>query len=198
MKLLLATGNAHKVREIKPFLDGLDVQLLILRDFPEIPAVVEDGETLEENARKKAALPAAALGLWTLADDTGLEVEALGGEPGVRSARYAGEDCDFKANIDKLLRELRVVEDGARQATFRTVAALSSPEGQVVCVEGRLDGTITESARGTEGFGYDPVFLVPELGKTLAEISAEEKNRISHRGKAIRAILPRLKEILQA
>ncbi|MFH2203731.1 MAG: XTP/dITP diphosphatase [Elusimicrobiota bacterium] len=198
MKILLATGNPHKAREVAPLLSGIDVELLTLADLPEIPAVVEDGATLDANARKKALEPAAASGLWTLADDTGLEVEALDGAPGVYSARYAGEGCDFAANIEKLLRELRGVPEARRGAAFRTVVALASPSGEVRCVEGRLDGRIAEAAAGGGGFGYDPLFFVPELGRTLAEISAEKKNEISHRGRAIRAIVPALRDVIAA
>lgn len=198
MKLLIATGNKHKVREISSLLEGMSVELLSLADFPDIPEVVEDGVTLEENASKKALQPAQASGLWTLADDTGLEVDALGGAPGVYSARYAGEGCDFSANTQKLLKEMDGIAPEKRTAAFRTVVALSSPDGDVRCVEGRLEGRISEEASGSEGFGYDPVFLIPDLGKTLAEISAEKKNSISHRGRAIRAILPEIKKILAA
>lgn len=193
MKLLLGTGNRDKVREISAILAGSDVELVSLTDFPEIPEVVEDGETLEANARKKALLPARASGLWTLADDTGLEVDALDGAPGVYSARYAGEDCSYSDNVEKLLRELKGVKPPRRTAVFRCVMALASPEGEVRLREGRLPGVISESPAGSNGFGYDPVFLLPERGKTFAELSTEEKNRISHRGLALRAMAEVLK-----
>lgn len=193
MKLLLATGNAHKAREITPLLRGLRAEIVTLKDYPGLPATIEDGRTLEENACKKALEGALATGEWTLADDTGLEVEALGGAPGVYSARYAGPGCDFRANIDKLLGALRGVPEGKRAAVFRCVVALSSPEGMVQIREGRLEGRITESPAGEGGFGYDPVFYVPALNRTLAELAFEEKNEISHRAKAVAAILPLLR-----
>ena len=198
MKLLVATGNRHKLEEIAEILrrpaaaanpsNGGSVpesppefELLSLADFPGIPPVVEDGRTLLENAVKKAMLPALASGLWTVADDTGLEVPALGGAPGVYSARYAGPDCDFAANCRKLLDEMKAVPTAERSAVFRCVIALSSPGGQVQVAEGRLEGRITGAPAGSGGFGYDPVFFVPARGKTLAEMSAAEKNSISHR-----------------
>lgn len=199
IKLLLATGNPHKAAEIRPLLasQGLEVELKTLKDFPEIPEPIEDGRTLEENARKKAVGPAKASGLWTLADDTGLEVEALGGAPGVYSARYAGEDCDFAANIDKLLRALSGIGAARRGARFRCVLALASPLGEVHTEEGRLEGRIAERPSGAEGFGYDPVFFLPELGKSLAELPFAEKNRISHRARAIEAISPLLRTLVK-
>lgn len=197
MKLLLATGNAHKAREMREILRGFPVELATLADMPGIPAVVEDGRTLEENAVKKAIAPALASGLWTLADDTGLEVEALGGRPGVYSARYAGPDCDFAANCRKLLDEMRAVAKPQRKAVFRTVVALASPDGLVQYREGRLEGRISESPAGANGFGYDPIFYIPDEGRTLAELSAEEKNRLSHRSQGLQAILPILKEVVR-
>lgn len=192
MKLLLATGNSHKARELAALLEGRGVELATLKDFPAIGPVVEDGETLLQNAVKKAIQPALLSGLWTLADDTGLEVEALGGRPGVYSARYAGPDCDFAANCRKLLSEMRGVPQAKRIAVFRCVVALSSPEGVVQCREGVLEGRIAESPSGTHGFGYDPVFYIPDEGLTLAELGDGDKNRISHRARALNAILPLL------
>ena len=197
MKLLLATGNAHKAREMREILKDFPVELTTLAEMPEIPAVVEDGRTLEENAVKKAIAPALASGLWTLSDDTGLEVEALGGRPGVYSARYAGPGCDFQANCRKLLEEMREVPRPRRNAVFRTIVALSSPEGMVQYREGRLEGRIAEAPAGTNGFGYDPVFYIPEEGRTLAELSEAEKNRLSHRSQGLQAILPVLKEVVR-
>ncbi|MDE2237840.1 MAG: tetratricopeptide repeat protein, partial [Elusimicrobia bacterium] len=145
---------------------------------------------LEGNAAKKARECARACGLWSLADDTGLEVAALGGAPGVRSARYAGEDCDFSANNAKLLEALR--SKPSRAARFRTVMALCGPSGEPALEEGVLEGEIAEACRGANGFGYDPLFLIPELGLTLAQLEPERKNALSHRGKALRAIVPRI------
>ena len=195
MKLLLATGNDHKAREISALLARTRLELATLKDFPAVPAVVEDGRTLMENAVKKAVEPALVTGLWTLADDTGLEVEALDGRPGVFSARYAGPDCDFAANCRKLLSELEGVPMPARKAAIRTVVALSSPEGRVQCREGRLEGRIASAPVGKNGFGYDPVFFIPDEGRTLAQLSDEEKNGLSHRALALKAILPVLEDL---
>lgn len=197
MKLLLATGNAHKAREMREILGHLPVELATLADLPGIPEVVEDGKTLEQNAVKKAIGPALASGLWTLADDTGLEVAALDGRPGVYSARYAGPGCDFAANCAKLLDEMRSVPGPRRSAVFRTIVALASPEGLVQYREGRLEGRISLAPSGANGFGYDPVFYIPDEGRTLAELSNEEKNRLSHRAQGLQAILPLLKEVVK-
>lgn len=193
--MLLATRNAHKTAEIAHIGRGLAIEWVSLGAFPDIPEVEEDGATIEENAAKKALLPARASGLWTLSDDTGLEVEALGGQPGVRSARYAGDGCDYAANNAKLLEALAGRPAGQRTAAFRCVMALASPEGRVILEEGRVEGLITEAPRGDGGFGYDPVFLVSGAGRTLAEMSAEEKNRVSHRSRALARMRPHLEQI---
>lgn len=195
MKLLLATGNEHKARELGALLGRTRLELTTLKEFPAVPPVVEDGRTLMENAVKKALEPALATGLWALADDTGLEVEALGGRPGVFSARYAGPDCDFKANCEKLLGELEGVPPPARRAVFRTVVALASPEGRVQCREGRLEGRIASHPVGKNGFGYDPVFFIPDEGRTLAQLDDDEKNALSHRALALKAMLPVLEDL---
>lgn len=195
MKLLLATGNEHKARELGALLGRTRLELTTLKEFPAVPPVVEDGRTLMENAVKKAVEPALATGLWALADDTGLEVEALGGRPGVYSARYAGPGCDFKANCEKLLGELEGVPPQARRAVFRTVVALASPEGRVQCREGRLEGRIASHPVGKNGFGYDPVFFIPDEGRTLAQLDDDEKNALSHRALALKAMLPVLEEL---
>ncbi|MDE1976352.1 MAG: RdgB/HAM1 family non-canonical purine NTP pyrophosphatase [Elusimicrobia bacterium] len=194
-RLFLATGNLHKVREIAQALGGLDVALVLPKDCPGFPEIDEDQPTIEGNARKKAQIGARFCGSWALADDTGLEVEALGGHPGVYSARYAGPGCDFADNIRKLLSELQGVP-APRRAVFRTIMALAGPDGSVVCEEGRLEGEIILEPRGRDGFGYDPVFYVPEEKRALAEMSLEEKNRLSHRSRALAAILPRVKRAL--
>jgi XTP/dITP diphosphohydrolase len=194
MKLLLATGNPHKVREISEILDDPGLELLSLKDIPGLRHAEEDGSTLEENARKKASQAAESSGLWALADDTGLEVDALGGAPGVHAARYAGEGCSFADNVRKLLRALDGVPRERRCAAFRCVVALCGPGGEHLS-EGRLEGLILDKEAGSGGFGYDPVFFVPSAGKTLAEMSALEKNRISHRAMALRGVAPRLKEL---
>ena len=208
-ELLLATKNKHKVREIAPLLSGLHLRLRTLDDFPGMPMAEEDGKTLKENARKKALAAAEFSGLWTLADDTGLEVDALKGKPGIYSARFAGPPipllalpraplssagprCDFRENIRKLLRLMKGVELKKRTALFRCAVALAGPNGKVRIAEGTLRGLILRRPRGAGGFGYDSVFFVPDCGKTLAEMSLREKNRMSHRALALRRIRPRL------
>lgn len=185
-QLVLATRNLDKAREIQALLGDLGIAIRTLADFPDVPDVVEDGETCRANAIKKAVAVARHTGLVTLADDTGLEVEALGGRPGAFAARYAGEHASYEDNCRKLLKELAGVPRGKRRARFITVAAVALPAGEAQTAEGILEGEITEASVGTGGFGYDPVFRVPEIGKTLAEIPPEEKNRISHRARAFR------------
>lgn len=185
MKLVIATRNAHKLEEIRAIFDfqGLDVHSAF--DFPEIPDVVEDADTFEGNASKKAVEIAKATGCWSLADDSGLEVEALDGAPGVYSARYAGEPCSYEKNNEKLLLEL--AGNTKRAARFRTVIALSDPEGSVKTVEGFCSGKIIDELRGTNGFGYDPLFVPEGFGKTFAELESSVKNKISHRANALKA-----------
>jgi XTP/dITP diphosphohydrolase len=160
------------------------IRIRTLAEFPTAPEVEEDGATCEANAIKKAVEIARATGVTAVADDTGLEVDALGGRPGPFAARYAGEGATYEDNCRKLLQELAGVPHERRTARFLTVAAVASPDGAVQTTQGVLEGLITEACRGARGFGYDPVFYVPELGKTLAELAPEEKNRISHRAKA--------------
>jgi len=183
--LVLATGNQHKQEEILAMLNDLPVKILTLRDFPQAPVIEEDGLTCEENAIKKAQGIAKYTGHVTLADDTGLEVQALDGRPGVYAARYAGEHATYEDNCQKLLQELSGVTAGHRQARFLTVVSIANPQGEVDVTEGALEGEITEAVQGTQGFGYDPVFWLPDLHKTLAEVSLEEKNTISHRAVAL-------------
>ncbi|MEI7482089.1 MAG: XTP/dITP diphosphatase [Elusimicrobiota bacterium] len=188
--VVLATRNKHKLGEIIALVPGINLAIKTLEDFPGAPDVTEDGETLEANAVKKAKSAALFCGLWALADDTGLHVDALRGAPGVYSARYAGPGCSYADNNRKLLGELAGLEPEKRTARFCCVMALSSPGGSVVTVEGRLEGRIALAASGAGGFGYDPLFIVTGLGKTLAEITAAEKNDLSHRADAIRKITP--------
>jgi XTP/dITP diphosphohydrolase len=193
-ELVLATRNRHKAQELASLLSDLGISIRTLDAFPQVPDVIEDGKTCEANAIKKARAVSRATGLLAVADDTGLEVDALGGQPGVYAARYAGEHVTYEDNWRKLLRELSSVPHDRRTARFITVAAIVSPSGEVQVAEGQLQGVITEEPAGAQGFGYDPVFFVPELGKTLAELSPDEKNRISHRAKAfaqVREILGR-------
>lgn len=188
MKLVLASSNPGKVREMAQHLAGLGLEVVSLAELgaAQIP---ETGKTFRENAELKAVAAAKATGLWALAEDSGLEVDALGGAPGVYSARYAGEGADDEENNRKLLRELEGVEWPRRTARFRTVMVLASPRGEVWAVEGACEGIIVHEPRGSGGFGYDPLFWAPELGKTFAEASPEEKDRVSHRGRALRQMI---------
>lgn len=185
MKLVIATRNLHKLREIRQILAVSDLTLLSMQDFPDVPEVVEDGETFEANAIKKAVSAAKATGHWAMADDSGLEVEALNGAPGVCSARFAGEPVNYDANNRKLLHLLE--NENNRRAWFRCVIALSSPSGVAHTVEGRCMGTIARECRGTHGFGYDPLFIPDGYSATFAELPPEVKNAISHRGRALQA-----------
>ena len=185
MKLLIATRNPDKLTEIRSLFALPGLTLGSALDYPELPETVEDGETLEANATKKAVELAVHTGLWTMADDTGLEVDALGGAPGVYAARYAGEDATYADNVEKLLRELGDGEN--RAARFRTAVALADPQGNSVWVEGMCPGAILLEARGGDGFGYDPIFRPDDSELTFAEMASEQKNRISHRGRALAA-----------
>ena len=185
MQLLIATRNRHKLDEIQAILNSEDLEIIGLDDIPPIPETVEDGDSFEANAVKKATEAARSSGLTTLADDSGLEVDALDGAPGIHSARYAGEHGDDSANIVKLLKELGDAED--RTARFRCVIALATPEGEVRTVQGTCEGRIGFELCGENGFGYDPVFIPAGFSKTFAELTSAEKDSISHRGKALAA-----------
>lgn len=189
-EVVLATRNKGKVKEFAGLLESVVENVISLDDLESPPEVVEDGETFTENALKKARTIARYSGKPTLADDSGLAVEALGGRPGVYSARYSGEDATDKTNIDKLLRELG--SEANRRAKFVCVLGLVFPDGEEIIAEGQCPGEITSEPRGEGGFGYDPVFYLPDRGKTMAEVSPEVKNSISHRASAVE----RLKEIL--
>lgn len=194
--ILIATGNRGKFTEIAAELSGLGIDFLSLREFPAVPEPEETGETFQENAVQKARYYARHLHQLTLADDSGLEVDALGGRPGVYSARYAGTPCNDRANNEKLVHELAGVPQAERTARFRCAMALVDPEGNVrAASEGVIEGLIIDEPRGQNGFGYDPHFFVPELGKTTAELSREEKNAVSHRGKATRAMFRQLQAL---
>lgn len=195
-KLLLATNNRDKVLELKKALADLHVHVLSAADFPDAPEVIEDASSLKGNAIKKALTLYRHTRLPAIADDTGLEVEALGGAPGIYSSRYAGENASYADNVQKLLREMRNVPEAERGARFRTVIAFANERG-IRTVEGICTGRITTKPRGENYFGYDPVFFVPELGKTMAEMSLEEKNSISHRGRAMAEMLSLLREYFQ-
>jgi XTP/dITP diphosphohydrolase len=193
--LVLATRNPDKREELAALLGDLGIKIRTLADFPDAPEVVEDGDTCRANAVKKAIAIARHTGLPAVADDTGLEVEALDGRPGVHAARYAGERATYEDNWRKLIRELDGVPRQRRRARFITAAAVATPSGNVEVAEGILEGVIAEAPAGTQGFGYDPIFVVPQLGKTLAQLAPGEKNRISHRARAfskVREILLKL------
>jgi len=190
LKILIATGNPHKAAELAKILPqrtagGRQIQYLSLADFHSFVPPEENGATLEENAIIKAKAAAAATGLISLADDTGLIVDALNGAPGVHSGRYAFPDrADYPANNVKLLRELKNVPPAKRTARFVTIAAMAKPDGEIILKKGSVEGSIAMDYRGQNGFGYDPLFIAAALGKTLAQLSMEEKNKISHRGAA--------------
>jgi len=181
--LVLATRNQGKIREFTELLKDTPIELKSLNDFGPIPEAVEDGETFDDNAYKKALFTAKVLGLPAIADDSGLVVEALDGAPGVLSARYAGEKATDQENINKLLKEME--GQGNRKAAFACVISIAVPTGPALTYEGRCEGEILTAPRGDGGFGYDPVFFYPPLGQTFAEIPLAEKNKISHRGKAL-------------
>lgn len=185
-RIVLASRNPHKIEELKETLAGLGIGLKSALDYPELEEVVEDRPTLEGNALKKARCVFRETGLPALADDTGLEVDALDGRPGVYSARYAGEDATYEENLVKLLDELAGVKEKDRGAQFRTAVAFIDEEGEEHLFEGVCRGVIIESPRGSGGFGYDPVFLPEGFDRTFAELDSAEKHQISHRGRAIR------------
>lgn len=193
-QLLVATRNRGKIKEIGAYLDGCVEELLCLADMPHLPDTVEDRDTFAGNALKKAREASVATGLPVIADDSGLIVDILGGEPGVRSARYAGEQGNDEANNRKLLQELAGVPDKKRTAAFVCVLAFVHPDGCEKLFEGRIEGRILETPRGAGGFGYDPLLLIEDHDATMAELSVKEKNRISHRGQALRSFREFLQE----
>ena len=185
MQLVLATNNKDKIREIKHLLDDLPVTVLTSEDFLEFPDPEETGATLEENAVLKARAISEFCDMPALADDSGLEVDALGGAPGVFSSRYAGPDVTYRVNNEKLLRELRGVPPEKRTARFRCVIAIAWDKDNVETVEGIAKGYIADDIVGDKGFGYDPLFFYPRTGKRFSEMTLEEKNLVSHRGLAL-------------
>jgi XTP/dITP diphosphohydrolase len=202
IKILVATTNPGKIAEIRAMLDD-DMQWLGLADFNDIAEIVEDGLTFAENARKKAIGYAKATGFWTIADDSGIVIDALGGAPGVKSARFSGEKLEDAErtlidhrNIAKVLELLKGIPKEERTARFVCRLCLASPEKILIETEGILEGLITDREIGQNGFGYDPIFFVPHLNRTVAQLTSEEKNAISHRGKAIRKLKPLLDELL--
>jgi XTP/dITP diphosphohydrolase len=185
MRIVLASGNRGKLEELTRILSPLGLELSYLKDYPEMPPVEEDGETFEENAVKKARAVCEALGEIVLADDSGLQVDCLNGAPGVFSARFSGAGANDEKNNEKLLRLLKGIPREKRGAGFVCVVALAIPGGQIYTAKGTCRGVIRESPEGQSGFGYDPLFEIPDLGKTFSQLDSETKNRISHRGKAL-------------
>jgi len=184
--ILIATKNKNKVKEIKHLLKNMDVNVMSIEDGQwEIPEIIEDGSTFKENAIKKAKTIASITGKITLADDSGLEVDALGGQPGIISARFSGENASDRENNLKLLNMMLEVPEDRRGAQFRSAIAIASPEGKIEVVEGICRGDIGVSERGGQGFGYDPLFIPVGYNKTFAELSLDIKNKISHRGRAL-------------
>ena len=190
-RLVLATQNPDKLKEIQEIMKGCPIRLVSLLDYPDVKEVVENGDTLLDNAIIKAKAAYALTGLPSIADDTGLEVDALNGAPGVYSSRYAGESATYAQNVIKLLKSMKDVPEAERTARFRCVVALVDGEN-THWVDGVCEGSILNEPRGDSGFGYDPVFDVPEFGKTFAEMTADEKHAVSHRGKAFRKMKERL------
>jgi XTP/dITP diphosphohydrolase len=197
-RVVLATRNAHKVSELRQILAdaGAAVELVGTDAFPDLPDVVETGLTFAENALLKAHAVAKATGLPAVADDSGLCVDALGGQPGIFSARWAGAHGDDEANLDLVLAQLTDIADHARGAAFVCAAALALPDGTEHVVEGRLEGCLIRERRGSNGFGYDPIFVPVGETRTTAEMSADEKNAISHRGIAFRALAPKIAQLV--
>ena len=194
--MIVATRNRGKVREVREALKGLGLRIHALSDFSNAPEIEENGKTFVENALKKARYYSKYFGKVTLADDSGLEVDSLKGLPGVYSARYAGERASSQENNRMLLREMEGVPISKRGARFRCVIAVVSPDGRELLAEGSCKGRIGFGERGRRGFGYDPLFILPNYGKTMAELSLEEKNRVSHRGKALKKIRKSIQSFL--
>jgi XTP/dITP diphosphohydrolase len=194
--VVLATRNPGKVVELRRILAPYDIELVGMAAYPEVPDVPETGDTFVANALLKAHAVSQATGLVALADDSGLAVEALNGMPGILSARWAGAHGDDQANLDLVLAQLTDVPDGRRGGAFLCVAAAAAPDGREVVAEGRIEGTLLRERRGALGFGYDPIFVPLGETRTTAEMSAEEKDAISHRGRAFRALAPLLPTLL--
>ena len=193
MKVVIATHNRDKMKEIQGAISELGWEVISLYDFPEIREIEENGKTLEENALIKAREVFKETGLPTISDDTGLEVDALDGAPGVYTARYAGEDCSYSDNVNKMLKEMSKVPMPNRGAFFKTVMVFKD-ENKELIVDGVVKGKISRESKGEDGFGYDPIFYVTEYDKTFAEMTMSEKNKISHRGNAINNLINSIKE----
>lgn len=193
--LVLATTNKGKTREIQELLKGFPIEIRNLSDFGPIPEVIEDGETFDDNAYKKASFTARVLGYPAMADDSGLCVDALDGAPGVYSARYAGENATDADNVAKLMQALENEEN--RKAAFQCVISIAVPTGAALTYEGSCEGILTREPAGDNGFGYDPLFFYPDFNKTFAQLTMEEKGRVSHRGKALKEVAREMDKILE-
>jgi XTP/dITP diphosphohydrolase len=191
---MIATRNRGKIREIREALKGLPLRISALSDFPEVPEIEEDGKSFTENALKKARFYSKHFRKLALADDSGLEVDSLKGLPGIYSARYAGEAASSQDNNRKLLREMEGVPISKRGARFKCIIAIVSPDGREAIAEGSCRGRIGFMKKGRRGFGYDPLFILPKYGKTMAELPLKEKNKMSHRGKALRKLRKRIEK----
>jgi XTP/dITP diphosphohydrolase len=208
MKLVIATRNKHKLKEIQAILSSsfvptfppsskeVPLEIVSLAEYGDLPDIIEDQETFVGNAQKKALETAQMIDEIVIADDSGLSVDALGGEPGVRSARYAGANATYQDLCYKLLKNLENIPEENRTAHFTTVIAVAKPGRMLLTVEGRCDGLIIHELRGTNGFGYDPIFLYPPLKKTFAELSSPEKNKVSHRAHALQALKEKISEFI--
>lgn len=188
MKIFLATKNKGKITDFKELTEGMDIEVITILDNVEIPDVEENGATFEENSQKKAREIAKYTGIITVSDDSGLCVDYLNGEPGLYSARYAGENADDETNMDKLLEKLENVKKEDRAARFVSVVSIAYPDGRVKSFRGEVEGEITFERRGTNGFGYNPIFFSHELQKTFGEASSDEKNSVSHRARAFQKL----------
>ena len=196
-RILFATGNQGKMKEVREILVDLGVEVISMREAGVSAEIVEDGETFEENAVIKARTIMELTGEVTLADDSGLEIDALGGEPGVYSARYMGEDTSYHIKNNDLIRRLSQVPRQQRTARFVCSIAVAFPDGEIITTDGVIEGLIGYEEAGENGFGYDPIFVVPQLGCTTAQLSDEQKNEISHRGKALRKMKEELRKRME-
>ena len=197
MKIVFASGNEGKVREIREMLEGMGIELVSLKDYADVPEIVEDGKSFLENALKKAKIVSEFTGETVLADDSGLQVDVLGGEPGIYSSRYVGEKATDEENNFALLAKLKNIPQEKRTAFFCCVLVLYRKDGSYDYFEGKWNGQIIDERRGNNGFGYDPIFFVPDMKKTAAELPAEIKNKISHRGQAFAQLKKKLGERLK-
>ncbi|HET6453557.1 MAG TPA: XTP/dITP diphosphatase [Armatimonadota bacterium] len=196
MDIVVATRNKKKLEELKSLLSDMPIDVLSLLDFPNLPETPETGNTFAENAELKAKAAAQATGRIALADDSGLEVDALGGQPGILSSRFAGPEATDREKYMRILDLLEGVPDEERTARFKAAVAIATLEGETVLVEGTCEGRIAREPRGENGFGYDPIFYLPDLGLTMAQLPASEKNRISHRARALQSAKKVLRELL--